>query len=58
MRIASEPHAKILLIDDNHDGLLVRRALLENVFPVEVDARDAAGARRALERMMAVPRDR
>ena len=36
----------------------VRRALLEGVFPIEVDADDAAGARRALERMMAVPRDR
>jgi quinolinate synthase len=36
----------------------VRRALLENVFPIDVDADDAAGARRALERMMAVPRDR
>jgi quinolinate synthase len=36
----------------------VRRSLLENVFPIEVDPRDAEGARRALERMMAVPRDR
>ncbi|MCI0545795.1 MAG: quinolinate synthase NadA, partial [Candidatus Rokubacteria bacterium] len=36
----------------------VRRSLLEGVFPIEVDADDAAGARRALERMMAVPRDR
>ena len=36
----------------------VRRALLENVFPIEVDEEDAAGARHALERMMAVPRDR
>ena len=35
----------------------VRRSLLEDVFPIEVDADDAAGARRALERMMAVPRD-
>ena len=35
----------------------VRRSLLENVFPIEVDADDAQGARRALERMMAVPRD-
>jgi quinolinate synthase len=35
----------------------VRRALLEDVFPIEVDPGDAAGARRALERMMAVPRD-
>jgi quinolinate synthase len=36
----------------------VRRALLEGVFPIDVDPDDAAGARRALERMMAVPRDR
>jgi quinolinate synthase len=36
----------------------VRRSLLEDVFPVEVDPRDAVPARRALERMMAVPRDR
>ena len=36
----------------------VRRSLEEEVFPIEVDADDAAGARRALERMMAVPRDR
>jgi quinolinate synthase len=36
----------------------VRRALEENVFPIEVDEDDARGARRALERMMAVPRDR
>ncbi len=35
----------------------VRRSLLEDVFPIEVDPEDAAGARRALERMMAVPRD-
>jgi quinolinate synthase len=35
----------------------VRRSLLEDVFPIEVDADDAQGARRALERMMAVPRD-
>jgi quinolinate synthase len=35
----------------------VERALLEQVFPVEVHSEDAAGARRALERMMAVPRD-
>ncbi len=35
----------------------VERALLERVFPVEVHSEDAAGARRALERMMAVPRD-
>lgn len=35
----------------------VERALREQVFPVEVHSEDAAGARRALERMMAVPRD-
>jgi quinolinate synthase len=35
----------------------VRRSLLEGVFPIEVDPDDAAGARVALERMMAVPRD-
>jgi quinolinate synthase len=35
----------------------VERALTENVFPIEVDPEDAEGARRALERMMAVPRD-
>ncbi len=36
----------------------VRRSLEERVFAIEVDPEDAAGARRALERMMAVPRDR
>ncbi|MGH9750189.1 MAG: quinolinate synthase NadA [Candidatus Polarisedimenticolia bacterium] len=36
----------------------VERALRENVFEIDVDPGDAAGARRALERMMAVPRDR
>jgi quinolinate synthase len=36
----------------------VRRALEENVFLIEVDEEDARGARLALERMMAVPRDR
>jgi quinolinate synthase len=36
----------------------VRRSLEEEVFPIEVDPDDAAGARVALERMMAVPRDR
>jgi quinolinate synthase len=35
----------------------VRRALEERVFEIVVDPDDAAGARRALERMMAVPRD-
>jgi len=36
----------------------VERSLRENVFEITVDAEDAALARRALERMMAVPRDR
>jgi quinolinate synthase len=36
----------------------VRRSLSEGVFEIRVDAEDAAPARRALERMMAVPRDR
>jgi quinolinate synthase len=36
----------------------VRRSLLEGVFEITVDPEDAALARRALERMMAVPRDR
>jgi quinolinate synthase len=40
------------------DLAAVERALTHNVFPIEVDPEDAAGARRALERMMAVPRDR
>jgi quinolinate synthase len=40
------------------DLAAVERALTDNVFPVEVDPEDAEGARRALERMMAVPRDR
>jgi len=35
----------------------VRRSLVEGVFEITVDADDALGARRALERMMAVPRD-
>jgi quinolinate synthase len=39
------------------DLAAVERALAENVFRVEVDPGDAEGARRALERMMAVPRD-
>ncbi len=39
----------------NLDAL--RRALMEGVFPVEVDSDDAPEARRALGRMMAVPRD-
>ncbi len=36
---------------------LVKRSLLEEVFEIVVDEKTAAGARRALERMMAVPRD-
>jgi len=39
------------------DLAAVRRALQERVFEISVDPDDAAGARRALERMMAVPRD-
>ncbi len=37
---------------------LVKRALLEEVFEIFVDEKVAAGARRALQRMMEVPRDR
>ena len=40
------------------DLTAVERALTENVFPIEVHPEDFEGARRALERMMAVPRDR
>ena len=40
------------------DLAAVRRALVEGVFEIEIDADDAQGARIALERMMAVPRDR
>jgi len=39
------------------DLTALERALTDNVFPVEVHPEDAEGARRALERMMAVPRD-
>src|SRR2546427_8760484 len=46
------PYMKMITLDT------VRRALLENVFEITVDPEDAALARRALERMMAVPRDR
>ena len=35
----------------------VRRSLVEGVFAIDIDPEDARGARRALERMMAVPRD-
>jgi len=40
------------------DLAAVRRSLEEDLFPIEVDPDDAAAARLALERMMAVPRDR
>ena len=46
------PYMKMISLDT------VRRSLSETVFPIEVDPEDAAGARRALQRMMAVPRDR
>lgn len=46
------PYMKMIDLD------AVERALSENVFPIQVDPEDAEGARRALERMMAVPRDR
>lgn len=35
----------------------VKRALIENVFPIDVPPDVIAGARRSLERMLAVPRD-
>ena len=31
MNISASPHPKILLVDDNQDGLLVRKALLEEL---------------------------
>ena len=46
------PYMKMIGLDT------VERSLLEKVFEITVDAEDAAMARRALERMMAVPRDR
>jgi quinolinate synthase len=46
------PYMKMITLD------AVRRSLNENVFEITVDEEDAALARRALERMMAVPRDR
>jgi len=46
------PYMKMITLD------AVERSLLENVFEITVDPEDAALARRALERMMAVPRDR
>jgi quinolinate synthase len=41
-----------------NDLAAVRRSLREDVFPIAVDPEVSAGARRALERMVAVPRDR
>jgi len=46
------PYMKMIGLDT------VERSLRENVFEITVDAEDAILARRALERMMAVPRDR
>jgi quinolinate synthase len=46
------PYMKMIGLDT------VERSLRENVFEITVDPQDAALARRALERMMAVPRDR
>lgn len=46
------PYMKMIDLD------AVQRSLRENVFEITVDEEDAALARRALERMMAVPRDR
>ena len=46
------PYMKMITLD------AVERSLLENIFEITVDPEDAAQARRALERMMAVPRDR
>ena len=45
------PYMKFTGLED------VRRALLEDVHEIQVPADVAAGARRALERMLAVPRD-
>jgi quinolinate synthase len=45
------PYMKMISLSD------VRRALTDEVFEVRVPDEIAAGARRALERMMAVPRD-
>jgi quinolinate synthase len=45
------PYMKVTGLED------VRRALLEEVHEISVPAEVAAGARRALERMLAVPRD-
>ena len=45
------PYMKMIDLD------ALERSLTEKVFVVDVDPEDAAGARRALQRMMAVPRD-
>jgi len=47
-------HCPYMKMNDLHG---VRRSLIENVFEVTVAEEDMAGARRALERMLAVPRD-
>jgi quinolinate synthase len=46
------PYMKMITLES------VRRALVEDVFEITVEPHIQAGARRALERMMAVPRDR
>jgi len=45
-------------LHENDHARRGRALLLENVFEITVDPEDAVLARRALERMMAVPRDR
>ncbi len=45
------PYMKMITLDS------LARSLEEDVFEIEVHPEDAVGARRALERMMAVPRD-
>ena len=45
------PYMKMIGLED------VRRSLVENKFEITVDPEVAAGARRALDRMLAVPRD-
>jgi len=45
--ISPTAHPKILLVDDNHDGLLVRRTLLEEIgYIVEVAASGEEGLKR------------
>lgn len=46
------PYMKMIDLPD------VKRSLEEDVFEIEIDASVIAGARRSLERMIAVPRDR